>query len=188
MKTQINNELIRSFNPCYDPKDVCAENETLSIREWIEKYRNVVKSKEDVIWLICRNDFMTDKDLRLFAVWCARTTYSLYDSLDQIDPRSITAIDTAERYANGEATDDELSAAREAARGASWGASQGSALEASRGVARGAAWEASRGASQGSALEASRGVAREAARGAAWEAAWEAAREAQIDQLLTYFK
>ena len=142
MKTQINNELIRSFRPCYDPKHVCEENETLSIREWIEKYRNIVKSKEDIIWLICRNDFMTDKDLRLFAVWCARTTYSLYDSPDQIDPRIVAAIDTTERYANGESTGDELSAARAAAWGAAWAAARGAAREAARETAWAAAWGA----------------------------------------------
>ena len=160
MTTQINNELIRSFIPCYDPADVCEEKETLSVKEWIEKYRSKVKNHEDIIWLICRNDFMTDKDLRLFAVWCARTTYSLYESPDQIDPRSVNTIDTAERYANGEATEEELSAAWEAAREA----------------AREAAWEAAWGA------------AREDAGEAAWEAARGAARGAQITQLLTYFK
>ena len=47
-----------------------------------------------------------DRDLRLFAVWCARRTQHR-----MTDPRSIAAIDVAERFANGEATADELCAA-----------------------------------------------------------------------------
>jgi hypothetical protein len=115
MNTQINNELIRSFDPCYDPADICSENETLSIKEWIEKYVDKVNLKQDIIWLICRNDFMSDRDLRLFAVWCARSTYQFCETIDQ---RSIDAVDCSERFANGNATTDELSAARSAAKSA----------------------------------------------------------------------
>ena len=53
--------------------------------------------------------FLSDEELRLFAVWCARETYALCDDENPIDQRSIDAVDVAERYANGEATDDELS-------------------------------------------------------------------------------
>jgi hypothetical protein len=56
---------------------------------------------------------MTDKDMRLFAVWCAREALKLVDNPDE---RSINACDVAEKYANGEATDDELDAAWSAAR------------------------------------------------------------------------
>ncbi len=108
MKT-INNELIRSFSPCYDPSEyVTDENETLPILEWVEKYRTVVPD-EDITWLLCHKEFMSDKDLRLFAVWCARKALSL---IDNPDPRNIEACNVAERYANGEATDEELEAAR----------------------------------------------------------------------------
>ena len=137
MKTEINNELIRTFKPCYDPSEVCEENETLPIAEWVQKYRNLLKSKRDAIWLLCRNEFMSDKDMRLFAVWCARESLKLIANPDQ---RSIDACDVAERYANGEVTYEELSAA----------------------------WDAASDA------------ARDAARAAAWDA--------QVDQLLTYFK
>ena len=128
MKTEINNNLIRSFRPCYDPSEIVSdENETLPVKEWIEKYRNTVKSQVDIVWLICRNDFMTDRDLRLFAVWCAREALKLTKSPDE---RSINACNVAELYANGEATQDELSSAWAAAREAAWEAAWAAARAA----------------------------------------------------------
>jgi hypothetical protein len=130
--TKISNRIIRKFNPCYDPKEVgIKERESLTVKDWIEKYRNSVKNKEDMIWLLCRKEYMSDKDMRLFAVWCARSTYALCETIDQ---QSIDAVDTAERYANGEATDEELSAARSAAWSAVW--------SAARSAAGSAAWSA----------------------------------------------
>ena len=57
-------------------------------------------------------NFLSDKDLRLFAVWCARESLKL---VDKPDIRSIEACNVAERYANGEATKEELYSASEAA-------------------------------------------------------------------------
>ncbi len=78
-----------------------------------------------VIWIATRRGVLTDRELRLFAVWCARQVQHLLT-----DPRSINAIDVAERYANGEATDRELTAASAAA------------IAAARTAARSAAWAA----------------------------------------------
>ncbi len=51
-----------------------------------------------------------DREIRLYLVWCARQVRSLMK-----DPRSIKALDVAERFARGEAAADELtSAAHEA--------------------------------------------------------------------------
>ncbi len=85
-----------------------------------------------------------DARIRRYAVWCARQVQHLTDA-----PRSLTALDVAERYAEGLATDDELRAAAAVA----WGAS--------RAAAQAVAW----------------GAARDAARDAAWAAAWDAARD-----------
>lgn len=60
----------------------------------------------DLIWAATRPGVLTDRELRMFAVFCARSVQHLMK-----DPRSIAAIDVAERHANGEATDDELRAA-----------------------------------------------------------------------------
>ena len=46
------------------------------------------------------------REMRLFAVWCARQVAHLSG-----DPRVTQALDVATRYANGEASDDELHAA-----------------------------------------------------------------------------
>jgi hypothetical protein len=79
----------------------------------------------DRIWTATRPGVLTDRELRLFAVWCARQVQHL-----MIDKRSLDALDVAERYANGEATDEGLAAARDAAGEAAWEA----------------AWEAARAA------------------------------------------
>ena len=84
-------------------------------------------------------DGLTDAQLRLFAVRCARRVQHL-----MTDPRSLAALDVAERRARGEATDEELAAARDAARDAAWTAARGAA----RGVAWAAAWDAERGEQQ----------------------------------------
>ena len=62
------------------------------------------------------------------------------------DPRSIYAIDVAERHAHGVATDAELYAARDAARDAAWVAAWDAAWVAAWVAARDAAWVAARDA------------------------------------------
>jgi hypothetical protein len=64
---------------------------------------------DDALWCL-RSTPEYAKEARLFAVWGARQVQHL-----MTDPRSIAAIDTAEKYANGGATSDELDAARTAA-------------------------------------------------------------------------
>jgi hypothetical protein len=65
---------------------------------------------EWLIWVATRRGVLTDKELRLFAVFCVRSVEHLLT-----DQRSKNAIEVAERFVNGEATDDELEAARAAA-------------------------------------------------------------------------
>ena len=62
--------------------------------------------KKDILRVLCHSDFMSNKDLRLFAVWCARQVQHLMK-----DERSIIVLDVAERYAHSLATDEELSSA-----------------------------------------------------------------------------
>jgi hypothetical protein len=61
----------------------------------------------------CQAEPQYDREWRLFAVWCARQVQHL-----MTDPRSVAALDVAERYARGEATDKELSDALTKARAA----------------------------------------------------------------------
>jgi hypothetical protein len=63
-----------------------------------------------LLWVATRRGVLTDRELRLFSVCSAREVQHL-----MIDARSLAALDVAERHANGEATDQELAAARAAA-------------------------------------------------------------------------
>ena len=83
-------------------------------------YSVIVESNglEDALWC-CRAEPQYNRQWRLFAVWCARQVQHL-----MTDQRSLDALDVAERYANGQATDEELSAAGDAARAAAWDAAR----------------------------------------------------------------
>jgi hypothetical protein len=172
MQKCISNRIIRKLNPCYDPKEVVTdENEKLPIKDWIIKYRNRVKCENDIIWLICNKIFMSNKDMRLFAVWCAREALKL---VENPDIRSIEACNIAEKYANGLVNKEELAAAYYAA-------------DAAADAAYDAAYDADAAACN-AAYYAARAVAY-AARNTACAAAYNADYEdAQIDKLLTYFK
>ena len=133
----------------------------------IEAADKVVASRARVIR---RLDTWNDRTSRLFAADCAERVVHLCGN----DPRPREAIEAARRYANGEATDDELVAAWVAA----WAAARAPARAAARAPARAAAREAARAAARAAAWAAAREAAWEAAREAAREAAWEAARAA----------
>ena len=101
---------------------------------------------DDAIWC-CRAEPQYAKEWRLFTVAVVRRVQHL-----NTDPRVKNAIDVAERYAHGEATDAELKAARDAA----WEAAGDAAWEAAW-TAAWAAWYAAWDA-----------------RAAEWAAAWDA--------------
>ena len=135
---------------------------------------------EDALWCLRAVDGYR-KEMRLYAVWCARQVQHLLT-----DPRSLAALDVAERYAHGQATDAELAAAYAAA----WDA----AYAAARAAARDAAWDAARAAARDAAWDAAWDAARDAARAAAYaaarDAAWAAyaaAREAQTAEFRRVF-
>ena len=138
--------------------DACsAGQEFANTHPTLESFWNACHRPDWMLWVYRRLELSKNNDraLRLFAVWCAR-------SIPQTDPRSIAAIDCAERFANGSATADEL------ARSAAEAAAARSAAEAE---ARSAAWSAE-------------WSARSAADAAAWSAAWSAEAEAaQSDKL-----
>ena len=60
------------------------------------------------LWCLCAVDGHA-REMLLYAVWCARQVPSLME-----DPSCVTALDVAERNANGAASDDERAAARAA--------------------------------------------------------------------------
>ena len=166
MKTTLNE--IRKYQPCtsgwqklltYLGKTK-ADDEPLLITTILDS-----NGLDDAIWCL-RTVEGYDREIRLFAVWCARQVQHI-----MTDQRSLDALDVAERYANGEATDDELTAARAAAWAAMW---------AAWGAARAAAW-AVMWAAWGAAWDATRAAAWDAASAAAWDAA-RAARDAGISR------
>ena len=125
-----------------------ADNEPINIKTIIES-----NGLEDALWCL-RAVEGKDKEIRLYAVWCARQVQHL-----MTDQRSLDALDVAERFANGLASKEELKTARDAARAAAW---------ATSGIAAGvAAW-----------------AAKDAAGAAAWDAAQVAAKEAQTKKLI----
>ncbi len=84
---------------------------------------------DDALWCL-RAEPQHAKLWRLFSVRCARSVQHL-----MTDERSIAALDVAERHANGLATDDELSAARDAAEAAACAAAEAAAWDAASATA-----------------------------------------------------
>ena len=134
---------------------------------------------DDALWALraCEQTPEMVRAERLFAVWCARQVQHL-----MTDVRSIDALDIAERYAHGNATDDELASAwasaRAAVRTAAWAAAMAVAWAAAMAVAGTdagtAAWTASMAAAMAAAGAAARAAAMAAAGAAARAAAWDA--------------
>jgi hypothetical protein len=111
---------------------------------------------EWLIWVATRKGVLTEKEQRLFACWAVRQVWHLLT-----DQRSRTAVEVSEKFANGEATSEELDAVGDAA----WAA----------------AWDAARAAARAAAGDAAGDAARDAARAAAWAAAGDAAGAAAGD-------
>jgi len=87
---------------------------------------------DDALWCL-RAVKGHQREMRLYAVWCARQVERM-----MTDKRSVDALEVARRHAEGEATDDELTAAWDAA----WAAARDTAWDA----AGAAAWAATRDA------------------------------------------
>ena len=93
-----------------------------------------------LLWVATRSGVLDDRTLRLFAVFCARSVEHLLT-----DQRSRDAIDVAERFANGNATAEELSAAADVAwpaAASAWSAAWSAAGYAAESPAAYAAWSA----------------------------------------------
>ena len=106
-----------------------------------------INGLDDALWALRTTD--CDRESRLLAVAYARQVRHL-----MTDARSVAALDVAERFANGEATREELIEARTAAEAAAkdeWAAARAAdtavwatvnAVDAARAAARAAAWAA----------------------------------------------
>ena len=161
---------IRSHNPCVEGWAKLlkhlgkheADDEPLPLVTILDS-----NGLDDTLWCLRSVDGY-DREIRLYGIWCARQVQHL-----MTDQRSIAVLDVAERYASGQVTVDEWTAARRAAREA--------ARDAAGEAARAAAWDtamaAARDAAGAAAGDAPRAAAGAAASAAAW-AAGEAARKA----------
>ena len=103
---------IKSHRPCTEgwKKLLTALDKTAADDEPLS-YETILKSNGlvDALWC-CRAEPQYDQQWRLYAVWCARQVQYL-----MTDTRSVAALDVAERFANGDATREELTAAWRAA-------------------------------------------------------------------------
>lgn len=115
---------IRKHGPCKDGWGKLlqylgrtqADNDPLPILTVLES-----NGLDDALWAL-RALEGHDREIRLFAVWCARQVQHLMS-----DYRSVEALDVAERFANGEVSDVELAAAWAAAREAAREAAEAAA-------------------------------------------------------------
>ena len=136
MKTTLNQ--IRKKAPCKSGwvkllthlSKTGADDEPLSIATVLDS-----NGLDDAIWCL-RAVEGYDREIRLYAVWCARQVQHL-----MTDPRSIAALDVAERFAHGVATQQELAAASASASPA-WDAARATANGAAEDAAEDAAWAA----------------------------------------------
>ena len=163
MKTTLNK--IRDYGPCRDGWEKLlkylgktkADDEPLSLLTILKN-----NGLDDALWCLRAVDGY-EKEMRLYAVWCARQVQHL-----MTDQKGIEVIDVAERYAHGQATRDELRAARAASIDAAWAAKGGAASDE--------AWAAAMNAASDSACAAAR------------DSAWAAARDAARAEQETEFK
>ena len=163
MKTTLNK--IRAHSPCTDGWEKLlknlgktkADDEPLALTTILES-----NGIDDALWCLRAVDGH-EREMRLFAVDCARSVQHL-----MTDKRSRDALDVAERFANGLATQTELAAA-DAAWAAAW-----TAADAAADAAWAAAWDVGWAAARVAAWAAA-AAAGDAAWDVGWAAAWAAA-------------
>jgi hypothetical protein len=125
---------------------------------------------EDRLWVLLRPEIIPETQLHILA--CHRAEQALLNERKlghEPDKRSWKAIEVKRAWIEGNASDEDLDAARAAA----WDAARAAARDA----ARAAAWAAARAAAGDAAWDA----ARAAARAAAGDAAWDAAGAAELE-------
>lgn len=125
MKTTLNE--IRAKSPCHEGwtkllahlGKTKADDDPLSIVTILDS-----NGLDDALWCL-QAVKGREREIRLFGVWCARQVQHL-----MTDQRSLDALDVAERFANGEATEAERAAAWAAAGAAAWDAAGDAAGDA----------------------------------------------------------
>jgi len=185
MKTTLNK--IRAHKPCREGWEKLlrglgktkADDEPL----WIDQILDH-NGLDDALWCL-RAVAGCDREIRLYAVWCARRVQHLMTDL-----RSVSALDVAERFARGEASDKELAEAAKAAKAAMAAAERSAKAAMAAEVAEVAAARFAKAAAMAAEAAARSAEAAELvllvaawAAWAAWAATKNAERDAQADEL-----
>jgi len=164
---------IKSWKPCYDPLKYVSV-------DWRGTVVDVLKHKDvpprDKLWCVCREELLDAGLLRRFAVAQAKTCRKSVKDKKEFD----RILKVCLRFADGRATNRELSAARSAALStasdAAWSAASDAASDAARSASLSAALDA--------VWSASLSAASDAARSVDWSATRSAARSASCKMLL----
>ena len=180
MKTTLNK--IKGYNHCDESWKLLThlgksepDDETLSLLTILESIGLTY-----ALWAL-RGVEGQDRDIRLFAVGCARRVQHLMTY-----QKSIDAIDVAERFANGQATEQDLVDAVDAAADGAWTFSACAALNAAHKFAWSAAWHAA--AAENAAFHAVWRNALYSCDMRATEKAAEAEYEAQVAQRAEFIR
>ena len=157
-----------------------ADDDPIDLKDILEQL-----GVSDAIWSL-RSIEGKDKEIRLFACDCAESVLHIFEEQYPNDNRPRNAIEVSRKFANGEATIEELRVAKSDAWDAAWGA------WGATGEAWGArAARAARAAATGYAGGAAWGAATRAAAGAGSDTtaadAWTAEREKQKQLFLKNF-
>ena len=94
---------LKEGRACKEGIDWCKENCGTMEDVW-----DKLKRVDWLVWVATRKGVLTDKELRLFACFCARQNWNL------LTCKSRNAIEVAEWFANGNATKEELKLAYDA--------------------------------------------------------------------------
>lgn len=147
---------LMNFEPCYDSKNLERVRVVASQRErWTAL--DILDAEEfppkDRLWLVLREELIPAKALRLLACdFAERALVREREAGREPDERCWKAIEVSRRFANGEATHEELAAAEAAARAA--------ALAAALAAVDAAAWVAAQAGAVALAAAAARAEAR----------------------------
>lgn len=155
-------EDIKAKNPCYDPVKYIPTT-------WRGTAVDILKMENieflDRLWCVLRDDLISERVMRLFAVWSYRQTLEFVPNQD---PRSVACADAAEQFALGNITTEQLSEAGTKAEAAVWSGVGRAAREAAWSAVGTARPQAGVGAGMAARLAAV--SAAEAAAVAAWSA------------------
>lgn len=172
MQKLISYDEIKAFEPCYDPNKFIPN-------DWLGTVIDILKMADvpakDRLWVCVRHQFLTDRQLHLYALACARQVEN-----NSQDPRVKECNNVMEAFLKGEATKEQLSSASTAAARSGVSSESGTAAAYAANSAASAAY---------AAFIASAVYTAYAAKSAVWSAAMSgasayAAEEQQCEMLI----